>query len=94
MLKIYSDHAILLFYSNFVNIARQVASRGIRRCNLSRSIAKSRNRGSTFHACNLQCNFLLYCKLQTRDGCHTMQYALQLAMQPIALQAGRKKMHV
>ena len=80
MLKIHSHHAILLFYSNFVNIARQVASRGIRCCNLSRSIAKSRNRGSTFTA---TCNAIFYC--------HTMQYALQLAMQPIALQAGRKK---
>jgi hypothetical protein len=46
--------------ANFLSIARQVAYGGARRCNLSRSIAKSRSRS------NFPCNFLLHCKLQTR----------------------------
>ena len=50
--------------AKFLSFARQVADGRVRRCNLSHSIAKSR---SWFNfPCNLQCNFLLRCKLQTR----------------------------
>ena len=54
-----------IWLANLVSIARQVADGDVsRRCNLSRSIAKSRSRFNFPR--NLLCNFLLHCKLQAR----------------------------